>query len=487
LYKYPGGEGLRGMLRVGKSILAGLVGSFACMAAGDAGAGLAQPGEHNQVVRYLERRPMIFFVAKGPDDSCGAGCSEWIAAVGQIDSGTADRFRALLGKLDGRKLPVFFHSPGGISGSGIRIGYDLRERRMRAGIGRTEAKCRVFDKSDRDCQEKIKAGVAIPARLVTGNAACTSACVYAFAGASTRQVASGAVLGVHTPKFVGTKPTIPTNVSRKRQQEIIAAIRSQKPDPVRIADYIQVERRYYTEMGIDPGLVDIAFRTPHERMYLLDRKELARFGLETRSERYETPWITSNVTGGQHVVMKTLTRRNPANPAEHLTTQLRFICSADKKLYILYRRELPNDPAQTTDLLRAAFDDSELEFRSLNTRAGVETGGFASSLKQDSLTRMAAAKNLIVTEKMKAGGQETLETKFSNTGLEAALRAFRSSCNPANEIPPELFRPGFSPAKWVPVKPIPVRPARIPPAEMTQSKIFVVGQSSEMTRPLFSV
>jgi hypothetical protein len=237
-----------------------------------------------------------------------------------------------------------------------------------------------------------------------------------------------------------------------------------------MSEYMQVERRYYVEMGIDPGIVDLAFRTPHERMYLLDRKELSRFGLETRSDRYETPWISSNVNGAQHLVMKTLTRRNPANPAEYLTTQLRFFCSADKKLYILYRRELPNDAEQRSDFLRAAFDDSQLEFRSLNTRANIETGGFASSLQHETLTRMAAAKTLVVTEKMKAGGQETVEMKFSNTGLEPALRAFRNHCGPLNEIPPELFRPGFSPAKSVPVKPIPVRPAWLPPAETTPSQ-----------------
>src|SRR5689334_10324174 len=57
--------------------------------------------------------PMIFYLAKGDDDACGPGCSEWIAAEGQFDADTAQRLRAFLNRLGKRKLPIFFHSLGG--------------------------------------------------------------------------------------------------------------------------------------------------------------------------------------------------------------------------------------------------------------------------------------------------------------------------------------------------------------------------------------
>jgi len=37
--------------------------------------------------------PMVFYVAKGATDSCGAGCDSWIAVEGRVDGDTADRFR----------------------------------------------------------------------------------------------------------------------------------------------------------------------------------------------------------------------------------------------------------------------------------------------------------------------------------------------------------------------------------------------------------
>src|ERR1700687_3728559 len=75
-------------------------------------SGLLAPAEHNRLVAQTERRPMIFFVARGAADSCGPGCSEWIAAVGRIEIGTAQQFRDFIEGLNRPGLPIFFHSPG---------------------------------------------------------------------------------------------------------------------------------------------------------------------------------------------------------------------------------------------------------------------------------------------------------------------------------------------------------------------------------------
>src|SRR5215470_19262761 len=66
--------------------------------------------------------PVVFFLAKGDANACGVGCSEWIAADGTFDAGAEERLRELLKKLGGRKLPVFFHSPGGPVSAGLAIG-----------------------------------------------------------------------------------------------------------------------------------------------------------------------------------------------------------------------------------------------------------------------------------------------------------------------------------------------------------------------------
>jgi hypothetical protein len=57
--------------------------------------------------------PMIFYLAKGENGACGTDCNEWIAAEGQIETGSAQQLRTFLTRLGKRKLPIFFHSPGG--------------------------------------------------------------------------------------------------------------------------------------------------------------------------------------------------------------------------------------------------------------------------------------------------------------------------------------------------------------------------------------
>jgi hypothetical protein len=128
----------------------------------------------------VQRQPMIFFVAKGEPNACGPGCSEWIAAEGAIDSDAPKRLRTFLTSLADRKLPIFFHSPGGLRPAALEIGRLLRGREMTAGVSRT-----------------IETELHNIAR-------CHSACVYALIGAKVRQVPPGARIGVHTGKSNGS-------------------------------------------------------------------------------------------------------------------------------------------------------------------------------------------------------------------------------------------------------------------------------------------
>ncbi len=66
--------------------------------------------------------PIVFFLAKGDANACGPGCNEWIAAEGTMDAGADGRLRALLKKIGKRKLPIFFHLPGGAIPAGLEIG-----------------------------------------------------------------------------------------------------------------------------------------------------------------------------------------------------------------------------------------------------------------------------------------------------------------------------------------------------------------------------
>jgi hypothetical protein len=77
------------------------------------------------------------YLAQGEDDACGSGCNEWIAAEGRFDDGSPQRLRAFLNRHSGRKLPIFFSSPGGSVTQALAIGRLMRERGMTAGVART--------------------------------------------------------------------------------------------------------------------------------------------------------------------------------------------------------------------------------------------------------------------------------------------------------------------------------------------------------------
>src|SRR4029077_6825298 len=118
---------------------------FALATAGAAGAAAA-PAQHappspekEAIERHLKvlNAPMTFFVAKGADNACGPGCSEWIAAEGTIDTGSASRLRTVLNRLGARKLPIYFHTPGGSIVGAVDLGNLLRERKMTAGVAWT--------------------------------------------------------------------------------------------------------------------------------------------------------------------------------------------------------------------------------------------------------------------------------------------------------------------------------------------------------------
>jgi hypothetical protein len=107
---------------------------FACISSALAAATHAASAEP-QPTQMLP--PMVFYVAKGEPNACGRGCSEWIAAEGTIVKDSPQHLRDLLKRLGQRKLPIFFHSPGGSVEAGMAIGRVMRERRMTAGVGRT--------------------------------------------------------------------------------------------------------------------------------------------------------------------------------------------------------------------------------------------------------------------------------------------------------------------------------------------------------------
>jgi hypothetical protein len=120
-----------------KFILCGVV-SVSCWLALAPVQAFAQTPVANPAAAAQPRLPeMVFYVAKGGPNSCGHGCNEWIAADGIIDGPAARRLDQLLAKLNGRKLPIFFHSPGGSAFGAVELGRLIHRQKLVAGVART--------------------------------------------------------------------------------------------------------------------------------------------------------------------------------------------------------------------------------------------------------------------------------------------------------------------------------------------------------------
>ena len=298
--------------------------------------GLLAPAEQTRLLSHLEKRPMVFFLAKGPAGACGPGCGEWIAAEGKFVPGTAQRLRDFLATLARHDLPIFFHSAGGVVGEAVRTGNILHERTMAAGVGRTTTEqCRVFARAD-PCQREIAAGAAIKAQLRAGEGQCHSACVIALVGASSRRVAAGALIGIHSARL-----------DAKLKQEVM----QRSPGiEITVSGVHATMEQYLAAMGIDPALQQLAAKVDARRLYMLSRDEIARFGI-VPGERFETPWASFTDRNKQLFAIKAITRA--VEGSEHRRVVAHFRCVRGR-VFFVYQREVPSGETGNAAFVLAA-------------------------------------------------------------------------------------------------------------------------------------
>jgi hypothetical protein len=232
--------------------------------------GLATAHAKPAAPAVVELPAIVFYVARGGPNACGHGCDQWIAADGTIDESAAQRLRQVLRKLNGRKLPVFFNSPGGHASGAMELGRLLRREKLVASVGRTAPEgCDRTKLYEDSCKALKHDGVA--AELNDTVTMCHSACVYVLAGAFERVVPPGARLGIHSGQI---RPRTPVSAA-------VVAIAKKQGDQ-RIDAYLR-------EMGVDRALLTEANAIPHQSVRFLRRDEIIRFGMDRR-EFGETRW-----------------------------------------------------------------------------------------------------------------------------------------------------------------------------------------------------
>ncbi len=377
---------------------------LACIpASGFAGTKTVVAARDQALLAKIKQQPLMFFVATGPPNACGPGCSSWIAADGYFDADAGKRFRDFLNEPTRRRLPVFFNSLGGIASQAVAIGLSLREYRMRAGVARTIPEgCRPAPVLNDACRRHVQPDSDQKAILIPAGARCASGCVYALLGASERQVAPAAELGIHSVRFIwaGRNPAAPPPST----DTVDAALRN-----------------YMVEMGVDPGLIDAAAKISPDRMHWLTRAEMVKFGIQTR-DFYETPWTALEETANIFSVSKSWSRKEPSG--EERTTVVRIRCATPSGYLLAYRSELPLVAADMRLGVQLTWDGGNVAFGSA---AALPGGSIFYSTVPDEVMQHAASQAKLHVKELR-GLTEFGNVSVSAAGLAAALRQLQVRC-----------------------------------------------------------
>lgn len=185
---------------------------------------------------------MIFYVAHGGPDACGPGCPDWIAAEGAIQFDTFKRLIAILDRQSGHKLPVVINSRGQSNlNVAASIGRILRDRGIDVTVGVTVVEA-CNGKTEADCFALKRPGGPLDAKERLSDVVCDLACVMMLAGGVHRSLPPGSHVVVTS---MSIHNRLAPNVSAEARENL----------SVKFADQF---RKYLTEMGVEPALIDIA-------------------------------------------------------------------------------------------------------------------------------------------------------------------------------------------------------------------------------------
>jgi hypothetical protein len=215
---------------------------------------------------------IVFFPARGEANACGPGCNEWIAAEGKIDPGAAARLRRVLAKLGHRRVPIYFHSPGGSIAGSLELGRLIRDQKLPVSVGYTVPLACDRDKPlEKSCEAQKHSGQELESEFDLASTICNSGCVYAVAGGAVRLIPPWVKIGIHD---VGFDPDNPPPRALMSEAKRIARGRIQQ---------------FLRDMGMDEALYKAAAAVPFETGKFLERDELVRFGIDRR-EFGEVGW-----------------------------------------------------------------------------------------------------------------------------------------------------------------------------------------------------
>ena len=289
-------------------------------------------------VKAAPMADMAFYLARGEADACGRACNEWIAAEGKIDVGAAQRLRRLLAKLGHHRPPIFFHSPGGSITGSLALGRLIRGEKLVAGVARTIPRgCDRDNFHDETCDALKRSGRELKSEFDTDITMCNSGCVYALIGGTARLVPPWVKLGIHD---VGLDPEKITPRSASLAEVKRAA-------HVRILEYVR-------DMGIDKALLTAASAVPNESMRLLERDELARFGIDRR-EFGETVWHFADKPTVA-ISKRFFVRTDNGDRPRYRNGYVRLDCRSGREIGLTFAQQRDSSDQKSADLLPLRID-----------------------------------------------------------------------------------------------------------------------------------
>jgi hypothetical protein len=378
--------------------------------------------------------PLHLYLAKGGADACGPGCSEWIAAEGRFDAGAAGRAIAFLNAHAARKLPVYFHSPGGSAAEAMALGRELRRHGVTTGVSRTVPHaCALVGDQLEACQTAKRSGRPVAADW-RPDGVCNSACVFALLGGKVRQVPPSARLGVHSGKLTGVR-----RYSDGRVQPLTAQQLTAHKGKLEEMDFKL--RRYVREMGISGALMDTALKVPNESAHYLSRDEVARFGIDVRDFQ-ESPWFVVQASGNTtHLSKWILETRGPLRNDNRVSVIL-IQCWNARTATVRFLRGLASNEVgrSATALLSIGKHKARFALKGNGIKLDtIDTGSLflsASSYVPMDEIEAAASDSVIGLEIDPPHLSPSHLIELSTHGLADGIKRLRETCAPAAKPAP---------------------------------------------------
>jgi hypothetical protein len=191
-------------------------------------------------------------------------------------------------------------------------------------------------------------------------------------------------------------------------------------------------RKYISEMGVDPQLLELAAKIPHESMHNLSRDEMASLRIDAR-EFHESRWAILDETATKLSIAKFVTQARGADRKEFRTSMIYLSCAGARRVIMIHSRGLASDDIGQATKLLFSVGSRKMDFSQRGPARKIDaldTGAlFDTSFDYvpfESFDEAAASGSIDITEG--GHGKAPRVIKLSTDGLPEAMASLRRRC-----------------------------------------------------------